>query len=91
MISYFSQTVCATKEELSANLFSCRQQHQLEIQALEESIKKKVLTIDELTGELGSYKDKIDRLKLEMDDALKKEKETTEKLKWVIVFILFLL
>lgn len=81
MISHFSQTVCATKEELSVDLLSCRQHHQLEIQTLEESVKEKVLTVDELTEELGSYKDKIDCLKLEMDDALRKEKETIDKLK----------
>ena len=81
MISHFSQIVCAIKEELSANLLSCRQQHELEIQAAEKSVKKKESIGDKLSEELDSYKNKIDCLKSEMNDAVKNEKETTEKLK----------
>lgn len=48
---------------------------------MEKSVKKKGSTVDKLSEELDSYKNKIDCLKSEMDDALKNEKETTEKLK----------
>jgi predicted RNase H-like nuclease (RuvC/YqgF family) len=86
--AFFFQNACSTKEELSADLVSCRERHQFEIETLEQSLKEKVTTVEELTEErrsfeetVESYKNKMCHLKLEMDESLRNQTETIDKLK----------
>ncbi|CAB3984492.1 Hypothetical predicted protein [Paramuricea clavata] len=78
----------STKEELSADLLSCRERHQSEIETLEQSLKEKLSTVEKLAeertsleGTVVSYKNKIDHLKLEMDESLRNQMETMDELK----------
>ena len=67
---------------------SCRERHQSEIETLEQSLKEKLSTVEKLAeerisleGTVVSYKNKIDHLKLEMDESLRNQMETMDKLK----------
>jgi predicted RNase H-like nuclease (RuvC/YqgF family) len=88
VISHFLQNAYSTKEELSADLLSCRERHQSEIETLEQSLKEKLSTVEKLAeerisleGTVVSYKNEIDHLKLEMDESLRNQMETMDKLK----------
>ena len=82
------KNACSAKEELSADLLSCKKRHQYEIETVEQSLKEKLMTVEELTeerksleGTVESYENKICNLKLEMDESLKNQTEIVNKLK----------
>ena len=72
-MSHFLQNACATQEELSAN--------QMKIETLEQSLKEKLSIVEELTEERRSLQGTVKHLKLKMDESLRNQVETIDKLK----------